>query len=139
MSGELNLTILLASMTPVLVEGEFVFCTVPPEQITTLKVSPIGYFCEAEGTTLILAREDADTCGLPYAYVARMITLSVHSSLDAVGFIAAIATHLARASISVNPVSAYYHDHLFVPSDRAEEAMAILCELSAQASEKASP
>jgi hypothetical protein len=30
------------------------------------------------------------------------------------------------AFISVNPVSGFYHDHLFVPVDRAEEAMRLL-------------
>ena len=52
-----------------------------------------------------------------------MITLSVHSSLDAVGFLAAITNKLAAAAISFNPVSAYYHDHLFIPANRAEQAM----------------
>ena len=55
-----------------------------------------------------------------------MITLNVHSSLDAVGFLAAITTRLATAGMGVNPVSGYFHDHLFVPADRADEAMAIL-------------
>jgi hypothetical protein len=138
MAGELELDTLIASMSPVLREGDVVFCTVAPEQAKTLTVSPIGYFCEAEGTTFILAKAEADDWGLPYAYRAKMITLAVHSSLDAVGFIAAIATRLAQAGISVNPVSAYYHDHLFVPSDRAEEAMTILWAMSAQALEQVS-
>ncbi|RVD48425.1 ACT domain-containing protein, partial [Mesorhizobium sp. M2D.F.Ca.ET.140.01.1.1] len=59
----------------------------------------------------------------------RMITLNIHSSLEAVGFLAAITTRLAAAGMSVNPVSAFYHDHLFVPAERAEEAMAILAKL----------
>ena len=55
-----------------------------------------------------------------------MITLNVHSSLDAIGVLAAITARLAAASMGVNPVSGYFHDHLFVPVDRADEAMAIL-------------
>ncbi|MEL6223635.1 MAG: ACT domain-containing protein [Cyanobacteria bacterium J06627_8] len=134
MAGESDLNQLLASMTPVLAEDEFVFCTVSPDQANPVGISPVGLFCEAEGTTLILKRRDADTCGLPYSYVAKMITLSVHSSLDAVGFIAAIATRLSQSGISVNPVAGYYHDHLFVPNDRAMDAMTILKELSHQTS-----
>jgi hypothetical protein len=45
------------------------------------------------------------------------------SSLNAVGLIAAIAGRLAHAGISVNAVSAYFHDYLFVPTDKADEAM----------------
>ncbi|RWD18536.1 ACT domain-containing protein, partial [Mesorhizobium sp.] len=51
---------------------------------------------------------------------------------EAVGFLAAITTRLAGAGMGVNPVSAFYHDHLFVPADRAEEAMAMLMELAEQ-------
>ena len=39
---------------------------------------------------------------------------------------------LARHEISVNAVSAYYHDHLFVPTDRAAEALALLRGLAGQ-------
>ena len=59
-----------------------------------------------------------------------MITLNVHSALDAVGFLAAVATALSERGIGVNPVAGYYHDHLFIPADRAEEAMAVLEGLS---------
>jgi hypothetical protein len=55
-----------------------------------------------------------------------MITLTIHSDLQAVGFLAPIMTRLAEAGISVNPVSAFYHDHLFVPWDKRNEAMEIL-------------
>jgi hypothetical protein len=61
----------------------------------------------------------------------EMNSLMVHSSLDAVGFLAAITAKLAAGGISVNPVSAFYHDHLFVPVDKAEMAMNLLSEFSA--------
>ena len=59
-----------------------------------------------------------------------MITLNVHSSLDAVGFLAAVTARLTTADMGVNPVSGYFHDHLFVPADRADEAMALLRALA---------
>jgi hypothetical protein len=50
----------------------------------------------------------------------------VHSSLEAVGLTAAVAGALTAAGISANVVAAFHHDHVFVPADRAEAAMAQL-------------
>lgn len=58
-----------------------------------------------------------------------MITCNVHSSLEAVGFIAVLGTKLAQHGISVNPVSGFFHDHLFVPVEKAEEAMRVLGDI----------
>jgi hypothetical protein len=130
MSGETNLSILLKSMQPVLREGEYVFCSIDHHNSNYPQLNPVCLFYEDEGLTLILNRESADATALPYTSVFRLITLSVHSSLDAVGFLAAITSKLAEHSISVNPVSAYYHDHLFVPAARAEEVIELLQEFS---------
>lgn len=130
MSGETKLEILLKSMKPILKEGELVFCTLPQEHLDKLELKPIGWFQEDEGVTVILPRQQADSFGLPYSYIARMITLSIHSSLDAVGFLAAITSKLSQFGISVNPISAYYHDHLFVPSEKAHEVMKLLAEFN---------
>ncbi|MFY0527512.1 ACT domain-containing protein [Archangium gephyra] len=133
MSGETNLGVLLKSMRPVLRDGEFVFLTTRRSLLEVASLAPLGLFQEEEGLTLILPREKAEAAGLPYTAVFRMLTLSVHSSLEAVGFLAAITNRLASRGISVNPVSAYFHDHLFVPSARAEEALALLVELAGYA------
>jgi hypothetical protein len=61
-----------------------------------------------------------------------LITLTVHSSLEAVGFLAAVTVPLAEAGISVNAVSAFHHDHLFVPVERAEDAQLLLQRLAAE-------
>ncbi len=129
MSGETNLQSLHANMQPDLLEGEFVFCSVSPKAFDQLRIHPIGWFREAEGITLIIERSIADEEGLNYEFVSRMITLNIHSSLEAVGFLAAITGKLAGAGISVNTVSAYYHDHLFVPTDKARAALRLLEEL----------
>ncbi|WP_163989088.1 ACT domain-containing protein [Pyxidicoccus caerfyrddinensis] len=127
MAGETNLDALLSRMRPVLKDGEYVFCTLPHPATPDLgTLAPVGLFHEDEGLTLILRRERADAAGLTYAGTFRQVTLSVHSSLDAVGFIAAVATRLAAHGIGVNPVAAYYHDHLFIPSARATDVMALL-------------
>lgn len=131
MTGKTDLAVLLKSMNPILRDGEYVFCSVDSENSDWLKLGPIATFREDEGLTLVLRRECADAAKIAYPSVFRMITLSVHSSLDAVGFLAEIATKLARHGISVNPVSAYYHDHLFVPAIRAFEVMELLGQFSA--------
>ena len=76
----------------------------------------------------------AEELRLRYQFVSRLITLTVHSSLDAVGFLAAITARLAEACISVNAVSAFHHDHLFVPVHRADEALGLLQRMSSAGS-----
>lgn len=133
MTGETDLTRLLASMQPVLNPGEYVFCTVasagpvPPDLV-------LGSFREAEGLTLIMARPDADVYGVPYGAAMAWLTLTVHSSLAAVGLTAAVATALAREGISCNVLAAYYHDHLFVGHADAARALKALQTLAATSS-----
>jgi hypothetical protein len=128
-SGETNLEYLLAHLNPELDISPYVFCSVRVEQLNAHKLDPLGTFREREGLTLILAQPQADEAGLDYQGIWARITLTVHSSLEAVGLIAAVATTLAEAGISANPVAGYYHDHLFVPWERRGEAMARLVEL----------
>ncbi|HTV70507.1 MAG TPA: ACT domain-containing protein [Rhizobiaceae bacterium] len=133
MSGETNLAKLLASMRPSIAPDVYVFATLPSATPIPASIAPLMTFRESEGTTLILTETQAKSAGLAAIFPSRMITLDVHSSLEAVGFIAAIATRLAAAGIGVNPVAGYFHDHLFVPIDRADEALEILAAISANA------
>lgn len=119
-------------MKPRLIAGRFVFCTIPKGKDSKLKDKAILVFREKEGTTIILEKKIADGNYLAYNGIWAMITLSVHSDLNAVGFLAAITNKLAAKGISVNAVSAYYHDHLFVPFERAKETINLLDEFSTQ-------
>ncbi|PSO14708.1 ACT domain-containing protein [Bradyrhizobium sp. MOS003] len=130
MNGERDLDALLRHMRPELRPGTFVFCTIAVNEGVPAALNPLLTFREQEGTTLVMPREEAEAAGLRYAFPSRLITLTVHSALDAVGFLAAITARLAEAGISVNAVSAFHHDHLFVPADRADEAMMLLQEMS---------
>jgi hypothetical protein len=132
MTGETDLRKLLASMSPELSPGVHVFVTLPVGGSVPEGLSPVMIFREHEGTTLILLEDEASAACLPSSFRSRMITLNIHSSLEAVGFLAAITTRLAAAGMGVNPVSGYFHDHLFVPADRADEAMSILRKLAAE-------
>lgn len=130
MQGETNLARLIGGMKPRLRDGVYVFATLPPGQAVPPVVEPVMVFREAEGRTFILTEEEAGKVGLDATFRCRMITLEIHSALEAVGFVAAITTRLAASGMGVNPVSAFYHDHLFVPADRAEEAVALLEEMA---------
>jgi hypothetical protein len=125
--AETDLETLIRAMSPRLMPGLFVFATVTA---VPAAIAPLMSFREAEGITLILPRDQAEAAGLAWDFPCRMITLQIASSLDAVGFLAAITGRLAAAGIPVNPVSAFHHDHLFVPEARADEAMAILAAMA---------
>ena len=93
------------------------------------ELNPIGIFHEKEGVTFILEQQDAVNKKIHYQSVYRLITLNVHSSLDAVGLTAAFSAKLAEKNISANVVTAYYHDHIFVPEEKAEQALNAILEL----------
>lgn len=126
MSGEKDLETLLLSMRPKLSERQFVFCNISPDKLSTLKMEPLFVFREEEGVTIIIEKWHADSESLDYDDVWSWIALTVHSSLSAVGFLAAITNKLSENFISVNVVSAYFHDHLFVPQEKAHLAMQVL-------------
>lgn len=129
MTGSTNLSHLLPSMSPKLHKDVFVFITIKAGTPIP-NIGAVMQFNEVEGLTLIAPLQAAKKAGLTYEFPCRMITLNIHSSLEAVGFLAVITTHLAKLDIGVNPVSGFYHDHLFIPEDKASVVMAALAELS---------
>ncbi|UUX51411.1 ACT domain-containing protein [Nisaea acidiphila] len=130
MAGETDLDTLIAAMSPRLAEGVFVFATVSGQSVPA-GVSPRMTFREEEGLTLVLLKDEAEAAGLEYAFPCRMITLEVHSALEAVGFLARVTSALAELGMGVNPVSGFFHDHLFVPDGREMDALDRLRTLSA--------
>ena len=134
MSGITDLPVLVSSMRPTLGTGEFVFVSRPGASYGDgAELSPVAAFAEDEGLTLVVPRVHADVCGEAYDGVFRMVTLRVHSSLAAVGLTAAVAAALTEHGISANVVAAYYHDHVFVPAERADEAVHVLSALARSA------
>lgn len=130
MAGEADLDKLLALMQPRLLEGDYVFSTLEGSAFPDVAgLAPLATYQEEEGLSLLIDKARADAAGLQYSSVFRGITLTVHSSLDAVGFTAAVAGKLAANGIPANVVAAHYHDHLFVPADRADYALQLLTEL----------
>ncbi|MET9564621.1 ACT domain-containing protein [Streptomyces tauricus] len=127
--AERDLGRLLSGMEPALHPGRYVFTTVPG-RTPPPGLSPVVTVVEDEGLTLVVEQEDADAARLTYDYVAGWITLRIHSALDAVGLTAAVAQALAEYGLSCNVVAGFHHDHLFVPHERAVEAVALLEQLA---------
>ena len=120
-----NLDELLRSLEPERHEGAFVFCSLSDSRALP-RLRCVGQFLETEGVTVILSEEDALQEGLEVLFRAAWITLKVHSDLSAVGLTAAVAGALAARQIPCNVVAAAFHDHLFVPIESAEAAIACL-------------
>lgn len=126
----LDLATLLESLQPVLDPAEYVFCTVNGDLNSYLSLSPLATFVEEEGLTLILTKPRAQGLGACTDSTFKRITLSVYSSLEAVGLTAVVAGALAKEGISANVIAAYHHDHVFVPANKADEAVQIISTLS---------
>jgi len=138
--GERNLLTLLSSLTTTLHPETFVFITMPNGSTSIGELPPSldaqMAFQEAEGLTIVTSETAATAHGLQYSFPSRMITLNVHSSLEAVGFIARVASKLAEKGIGVNPMSGWFHDHLFVPVGKEGEAIAALEDLARESAKK---
>lgn len=133
MSGETNLEVMLSTLKPLLDDQDYVFVSIRQDDPVHEQLSdlvPVAMVLEHEGKTLVLPDHEADAHQLAYEATYRRITLSVHSSLLAVGLTASVSTVLASEGISANMIAGYYHDHLFVPSSQADQAMNALRTLS---------
>ena len=124
---------MIAGMSPVLRDGRFVFVSLPVQAVTgDLIDAAVAVIREEEGVTLILPFDTAKASRLPCDLPMRQITLTVHSALEGVGLTAAFSAELARHDIPSNVVAGYYHDHIFVPEGRGDDAVAAIKELAAR-------
>jgi len=128
LTAESDLAVLLRGLSPRLNDGCYVYTQVRTG--VPAGAEPVVMVREDEGMTLILSQEEADQLDLAYEFVAAWITLEIHSALEAVGLPAAVSHVLTRAGISANVVAGYTHDHVFVPLERADDAMRALATLS---------
>jgi hypothetical protein len=123
---------MVAGMTPSLKPDRYVFCAAGDRDWAALQ--PLAMFREAEGVSLILALDAARAAGFATDAPMALITLEVYSALEGVGLTAAVAGALATAGIACNMVAALNHDHVFVPAERADEAVRVLLDLQTSAS-----
>ncbi|MGF1690781.1 ACT domain-containing protein [Photobacterium kagoshimensis] len=130
MAAITDLDELLQTMSPKVQAGSYVFCTVNGMLKDYLALDPIAFFHEDEGITLVLNKQVAQRADLAFDGVFKLITLTVHSSLEAVGLTAAVASKLASYGVSANVIAAYYHDHIFIQEEKVNIAMSALAEFS---------
>lgn len=131
---------LIKSMSPQLSGEKYYFATVDEQYLMNLA----GYlqyiaavFREKEGITFVFTEElhsivgslSSEKIAGPFA----LITLAVDSDLLSVGLLAAVTSALAREKIPCNAFSAYHHDHLLVPYDMKDKALASLKKLQKSA------
>lgn len=137
MTGEKDIRTLLASIHPVLRQGEYVYVLWPYGRPLAAGIE--AAVREAEGLTVVLPRAEADKLELRYDFVAAWITLEVHSSLEAIGLTAVVSAALTSARISCNVLAGFHHDHLLVPVADADRALEILHEIAAESSDHPAP
>ena len=129
MSGKTDLTELIRTMSPILDDTQYIFTVCKNENIVSY-LDAWAVIRENEGITAIIDVKKAEKLKMTSTAKYRRITLNVHSSLEAVGLTAAVATKLAEHGISANVVAGYYHDHIFVQDAKADEALQILKDFS---------
>ena len=127
MSGELDLQSMLRSFTVIRRPGRFTITT--SGDPVSLGVGVVAVLEESEGITVVSTVEEAKRRGWPVTFEAAWLIVEVHSSLEAVGLTAAFARALADAGIACNVLAGFYHDHILVPIDRADDAERCLAGL----------
>lgn len=131
--GERALVRLLAGLQPALDPVGYRFLSLDEAYGAPRLREAVAVVREQEGVTLVVGdpglSERADDSVGAWA----RIVLTVHSDLEAVGLLAAVAERLAARGIPVNAMAGWFHDHLFVPWGRRRAALAALVELQREA------
>ncbi|MCX6770236.1 MAG: ACT domain-containing protein [Candidatus Micrarchaeota archaeon] len=131
-----ELSLLLRTLSPEADEKKYFIGTFGESQMMGLAKHLAHIVCiyrEKEGLTAVFSEEIADDLARyteikmvgPFA----LITLQAISPLLLVGLLAKLTTALSKEGIPVNAYSAYYHDHLLVPFEMKDNALAVLKKL----------
>ncbi len=123
--GETDLAAMLASLAVERRPGVFTYIAV---QVPTPGLIASAHAVVKEGrlTTIVLPVEAAERAGQAITTRLAWLTLTVQSSLDAVGLTAAVSARLTEAGIACNVLAGYQHDHILVPVDRVDDATGAL-------------
>jgi uncharacterized protein len=119
--GERDLDALLATIDVERRPGIFAVVTGDHPGFAAVAAASVS---ESEGMTWVVPVDAAQAAGIDVDFVAAWLTLTVHSALDAVGLTAAFSRVLADSGIPCNVLAGFHHDHLLVPVDRVDDAIA---------------
>jgi hypothetical protein len=129
-SGEAALGTLLREMQPMLCSDPYTFCVIQHRADLPPQLRVFATVHEEEGITIIAPEIDVIQSGLSGSGSWARISLNIHSALSAVGLTAAVSGALAAVGISANVLAGHYHDHLFVPWKRRQQAFSVLKQLT---------
>jgi len=120
--GETDLDKMLASLRVERRPGVFAYVEV---EVPTPGLLAAAHAMVTEGktTTLVVPVATARRAGLAVDLEMAWLSLTVQSSLEAVGLTAAFATTLGEVGIPCNVLAGYHHDHILVPVDRSQDAI----------------
>jgi len=123
--GETDLAAMLATLSVQRRAGVFAYIAV---QVPTPGLIAAAHAVVKEGrlTTIVLPVDAAARAGQATDVQFAWLTLTVQSSLDAVGLTAVVSARLAAIGVPCNVLAGYHHDHLLVPVDRVDDAINVL-------------
>jgi hypothetical protein len=123
--GETDLETMLATLAVERRPGVFAYIAV---EVPTPGLIAAAHAMVKEGrlTTIVLPVEAAERAGQATDVQFAWLTLTVLSSLDAVGLTAVVSARLAALGIPCNVLAGYHHDHLLVPVDRVDDTIGVL-------------
>lgn len=123
--GETDVDAMLATLAVQRRPGVFAYIAV---EVPTTGLIAAAHAVVKEGrlTTIVLPVDAAERAGQATDAQFAWLTLTVQSSLDAVGLTAAVSARLAAIGIPCNVLAGYHHDHLLVPVARVDEAVSVL-------------
>jgi hypothetical protein len=136
--GETDLDIMLATLAVERRPGVSTYLSVTVAS-DELLADAHALVTEDATTTIVLPVESADRGGHRVDVRLAWLTLTVQSSLEAVGLTAHVSARLAAEGIACNVIAGYHHDHLLVPADRADDAIAALAPHSPRATRGSVP
>ena len=120
--GETDLSAMLATLGVQRRPGVFAYIAV---NVPTPGLIAAAHAMVKEGrlTTIVLPVDAAERAGQSTDAQFAWLTLTVQSSLDAVGLTAAVSARLSAVGIPCNVLAGYHHDHVLVPVDRVDLAI----------------
>ena len=136
--GEMPIEAILAETELLVHPDEFVLVGLEPEErprieadLAYIRSDFFQYILEPDVITLLLDRDSWARLSRRYPQAKvegplLVFTFSLAMEWQVVGFLAAVTGFLARAGVPLGAVCGYYRDHLFIATDYADQAEAVL-------------